>query len=80
MINAGIHDNDILIVDRSLKPSLGKIVIAAIDGQLTVKRLYQSRDGKLWLKPENPDFQAIEVKDENNMVIWGVVTNVIHAL
>lgn len=80
MINAGIHDNDILIVDRSVKPVPGKIVIAAIDGQLTVKRLHKTKEGTLWLMPENPDFHPIEIKEGNDMVIWGVVTNVIHAV
>lgn len=80
MINAGIHDNDILIVDRSIKPAPGKIVIAAVDGQLTVKRLHKTKDGKLLLMPENPDFHPIELKEGNDMVIWGVVTNVIHAV
>lgn len=77
MINAGIHENDILIVDRSLNPIPGKIVIAAIDGQLTVKRLEQN-NGKLLLMPENPDFAPIELKEEYDIHIWGVVTNVIH--
>jgi DNA polymerase V len=80
MINAGIHDNDILIVDRSVKPVPGKIVIAAIDGQLTVKRLHKTKEGTLLLMPENPDFHPIELKEGNDMVIWGVVTNVIHAV
>lgn len=79
MINAGIHENDILIVDRSLTAVPGKIVIAAIDGQLTVKRL-QQKNGKFILMPENPDFPPIVVADESNVTIWGVVTNVIHAV
>jgi DNA polymerase V len=78
MINAGIHENDILIVDRSLTPSDGKIVIAAIDGQLTVKRLKKNNDGSISLLAENPDYQPIHLHEENDVVIWGVVTNVIH--
>lgn len=77
MINAGIHDNDILIVDRSIKPITGKIVIAAIDGELTVKRLHITNE-KLFLMPENPDFKPIEVSDDSELCIWGVVTSVIH--
>ncbi len=80
MLNAGIHENDILIVDRSLKPTHGKIVIAAIDGQLTVKRLHQEKNGQLLLMPDNPKYQAIELKEGSEMIIWGVVTNVIHAV
>lgn len=79
MINAGIFDNDILIVDRSLKPIHGKIVIAAIDGQLTVKRLQKNKNGTLHLIPDNPDYQPIEMKEGNELHIWGVVTYVIHS-
>ena len=80
MINAGIHENDILVVDRSIEPCHGKIVIAAIDGQLTVKRLHQSQQGELILMPENPVFQPITVKEGSEVYIWGVVTSAIHAL
>lgn len=80
MLNAGIHENDILIVDRSMTPSHGKIVIAVIDGQLTVKRLHHPKNGKLLLMPDNPKFSPIEIKEGNEILIWGVVTNVIHAV
>lgn len=80
MVNAGIHENDILIVDRSLPAVHGKIVVVAIDGQLTVKRLHKNKNGKVFLMPENPDFPAIEIHEENGAHIWGVVTNVIHAV
>ncbi len=79
MINAGIHDNDILIVDRSLPPVHGKIVIAAIDGQLTVKRLHK-KDNKCILIAENPDYPPIEIKEGQETYIWGVVTQVLHAV
>lgn len=79
MINAGIHPNDILVVDRSIEAIPGKIVICALNGELTVKRL--ARDGEQWqLKAENPDYPDIVIFDELELVIWGVVTNVIHAL
>ena len=79
MLNAGIHDKDILIVDRSIEPSHGKIVIAAINGELTVKRLvYQGK--KVQLHPENSAFPLIEIPEGAELHIWGVVTNVIHAL
>lgn len=77
MKNAGIHSGDMLIVDRSLEATHGKIVIAAIDGELTVKRLSR-KQGKVKLLPENPDYPPIDITDEQNLVIWGVVTNVIH--
>lgn len=77
MINAGIFPDDILIVDRSLDPSNGKIVIAAVDGQLTVKRLRKTDKGN-FLDPENDKFKPIKIEEGNDVVIWGVVTNVLH--
>lgn len=79
MINAGIHDGDMLIVDRAIEPIPGKIVIAALDGELTVKRLSRS-GGVVRLLPENPDYPAIEIGTEQELVIWGVVIHVIHAV
>jgi DNA polymerase V len=79
MLGAGIHPNDILIVDRSIEPVPGKIVICALNGELTVKRL--EHDGKQWqLKAENPAYSDIAIYEELDMVIWGVVTNVIHSV
>lgn len=77
MINAGIHSGDILVVDRSLEVTHGKIVIAALNGELTVKRLSQ-QGGAIQLLPENPEFPPIDITEEYEMVIWGVVTHVIH--
>ncbi|BBP45224.1 SOS (error prone) mutagenesis protein UmuD (RumA) [Thiosulfatimonas sediminis] len=77
MRDAGIFDGDILVVDRSITPRSGKIVIAALDGELTVKRLAIRQDGT-YLLPENPDFPEIPVHSESDMVIWGVVTSCIH--
>jgi DNA polymerase V len=77
MTGAGIESGDLLIVDRSLPATHGKIVIAALDGELTVKRL--SRDKQtLRLLPANARYSAIEITDERNLVIWGVVIYVIH--
>jgi len=72
MKNAGIMPDDILVVDRSLKAAHKKIVIAAIDGELTVKRLYH-RGGLLKLLPENPAYPEIELESEADLIIWGVV-------
>lgn len=77
MIQAGINSGDILIVDRALEPSQGKIVIAAVDGELTVKRIHQKED-KLYLAAENPEFNLIEITPEQCLTVWGVVTYVIH--
>ncbi|MCX7124718.1 MAG: translesion error-prone DNA polymerase V autoproteolytic subunit [Gammaproteobacteria bacterium] len=79
MKDVGIFPNDILIVDRSIKPIDGKIVIAVVDGELTVKRL-KTENGSLFLMPENKDFKPIAIKELQEVSIWGVVTNVIHAL
>ncbi len=77
MLGAGIHPDDILVVDRSLEAENGHIVVAAVDGELTVKRL-QYRRARLFLEPENPDYDPIEITGETDLVVWGVVTNVIH--
>ncbi len=77
MMGAGIHHGDILVVDRSLEPTHGKIVIAAVDGQLTVKRLI-FKGPKRFLAPENDAFKAHEITDEQDIVIWGVVSSVVH--
>jgi len=79
MLEAGIHDGDILVVDRSLPPSEGRVVIAALNGDLLVKRLLR-KGGMLWLAPENDKFPPIQVREEEDLIIWGVVTRVIHSL
>ena len=79
MIGAGIHDGDILVVDRSLSPVSGKVVIAAIDGEFTVKRL-RKRGGRVLLLPENSQYEPIDITDHENTTIWGVVTFALHAL
>ena len=79
MLGAGIHPNDILVVDRSLEAVPGKVVICAINGELTVKRLERVND-QWQLKAENPAYADIVIHDELELVIWGVVTNVIHSL
>ncbi len=79
MIDAGIHENDILVIDKSIPPSHGKIVVAAIDSHLTVKRLH-IKNNKLILMPENPQYEPIEINENNDVYIWGIVTNVIRAM
>lgn len=79
MIGAGIYPNDILIVDRSLEPRDGKIVIAVLNGELTVKRLKMSEEN-LTLQAENDRFPDIQITEEADFRIWGVVTNVVHAV
>lgn len=79
MINAGIEDGDLIVIDRSLEPTNNKIAVCFIDGEFTVKRL-QVKKNKIWLKPENTNYKAIEVKEDNELIIWGIVTNVIKKL
>ena len=74
MVEAGIFDNDILVVDRAIKPRHNHIVVAIIDGDFTVKRLYQ-RAGSTKLKAANPTFPDIVPKDGQTIEVWGVVTS-----
>ncbi|MFI1744924.1 MULTISPECIES: LexA family protein [Thalassobellus] len=76
MIGAGLDDNDLLVIDRSLEPSNNKIAVCFLDGEFTVKRLRVS-NGEVWLQPENPDYPIIHITEDNNFLIWGIVTNVI---
>jgi len=76
MINAGIYDGDIVIVDRSIKPISGKIVIAVIDGEMLIRR-YEKTMNSLRLIPETPKLSAIDVSEFMDFKIWGVVTCII---
>ena len=76
MINAGLDDGDLLVVDRSLNPENGKIAVCFIDGDFTVKRI-RKEGKKFYLLPENKKYKPIEVKEENELIIWGVVEYVI---
>jgi DNA polymerase V len=76
MTGAGIYDGCILIVDRSIEATNGRIVIAAVNGELTVKRLIKSNDS-CRLIAENADYAPLEITEESQCEIWGVVTSVI---
>ncbi len=79
MVNAGINPEDILIVDRAVEPTHRKIIIAVLDGELTVKRL--EIKGDLWfLVPENPEFLSLEITEDMDFQVWGVVTYSIHKI
>ena len=75
MEKAGIYHNDILIVDRSLEARDRSIVVAVIDGELTVKRL-QRRNGEIHLMPENDKYKPIKIEPEQEFLIWGVVSGI----
>lgn len=77
MTAAGIRDGDLLVVDRSLEPRDGSIVIAALDGELTVKRIRLHGD-RLELVPDNPDYATRTVQGESAFQVWGVVVHAIH--
>ena len=80
MINVGIFNNDILIVDKSLTPGSRSIVVASIDGELIIKRLVQDRFKNYYLKSENNNYPNIKLNSNTDTIIWGVVTYVIHKL
>ena len=73
------RNGDVLMVDKSIEPKAGKIVIAAINGEMTVKRL-SVVDGQMTLTADNPNYPDVKVGDFDESMIWGVVTNVIHQL
>jgi len=76
MKDAGIHNGDILVIDKSLEPVNGKVAVCFIDGEFTLKRM--KFDGKkLFLVPANEDYDPIEVTKENDFIVWGIVTYII---
>ncbi len=79
MINAGIHENDILIVDRSIQATHGKVVIAVLNSELTVKR-WELQQDRVRLIPANDRYRPIDITEEMDFRIWGVVVHVIHSL
>lgn len=79
MRDAGIFDEDLLVIDKSIEPKNGKIAICYIDGEFTVKRI-KIEKRCIWLMPENKDYQPILVNEDNDFLIWGIVTHVIKAL
>ncbi|MFK7807060.1 MAG: LexA family protein [Saprospiraceae bacterium] len=77
MTGAGIHDGDIIVVDRSLKPKVNQIIVAIIDGEFTVKRLIKI-DTEYYLRAEHPDYSDIIINQSNGFKVWGVVTYTLH--
>ena len=71
MTDAGIHDENILVVERSVEPENGSIVVAALDGELTVK-WYEMRSGYPYLMPEAEEYDPIPIQDGQELVVWGV--------
>ncbi|MBI2743636.1 MAG: translesion error-prone DNA polymerase V autoproteolytic subunit [Chlamydiales bacterium] len=79
MEGANIFSGDILIVDRSLEAVHGKVVVAILGGEFTVKRLHKRRE-KISLVAEHPDYKPIEISTASDFQVWGVVTHVIHQM
>jgi DNA polymerase V len=79
MTGAGIYEGDALLVDRSMDPKHNNIVVAQLNNEFTVKRLYR-RGGVVKLIAENPIYPSRFIKEEDDFVVWGVVTNNIHKL
>ena len=79
MLEAGIDDGDLLVIDKSLSPENGKIAVCFIDGDFTVKRIVKEK-GKLYLKAENKKYKSIEIREGNELIIWGIVEYVIKKL
>ena len=76
MVEAGLDDGDLLVIDRSKNPENGKIAVCLIDGEFTVKRIKKEKK-KLYLMPENKKYKPIKLKEENELIIWGIVEYVI---
>ncbi len=79
MIDAGINNNDVLVVDKSLEPKNNRIAICFIDGEFTVKRIKLEKDC-LYLMPENKNYNPIQITENTQFIIWGIVTYVIKAV
>tara|TARA_B100001113_G_C20890627_1_gene526809 strand:+ start:70 stop:501 length:432 start_codon:yes stop_codon:yes gene_type:complete len=76
MIEAGLDDSDLIVIDRSLDPENGKIAVCFIDGEFTVKTI-KKEENKIFLMPQNKIYKPIEVEEGNELIIWGIVTYVI---
>jgi DNA polymerase V len=77
MIDAGIEEGDILVIDKSLDPKEGDVAVCFLDGEFTVKRISRREDG-LYLMPANEEFSPIRIAEESEFRVWGIVTYVIH--
>ena len=79
MAGAGILPNDIAVIDRSRRASDGKIILALVDGEFTIKR-YRQRAGRRWLEAENPNYEDIELSEERAFEVWGCIKAVVRVM
>ncbi len=77
MVDAGIQDGDLLVIDKALEPREGAIAVCYLDGEFTVKRLAVREEG-VYLMPANDEFRPIRITEENDFLVWGIVAYVIH--
>jgi DNA polymerase V len=77
MVDAGINEGDILVIDKSIYPNDGKKAVCYIDGEFTLKTLRVTKDG-IYLVPANSEFTPIKITPENEFMVWGIVTYIIH--
>jgi len=77
MINAGIADGDLLVIDKALEQKDGDIAVCFIDGEFTLKRLALKEDG-IYLMPANAEYKPIKITEDNDFLIWGILSYVIH--
>ncbi len=77
MTGAGINSGDLLVVDRSLSPANNSIIVAIVSGEFTVKKLVKEK-GLYYLYPENPEYPVLQITEEMNFQVWGVVSFVVH--
>jgi DNA polymerase V len=80
MIGAGIHHGDLILIDRSLEAQHRNVVLAILNGEFTLKRLIKAPNGRLSLHAENSHYKPIHITEEMDFSVWGVATQVIHAL
>ena len=79
MTGAGINSGDLLVVDRSLSPVNNSVIVAVVSGEFTVKKLVKEK-GRYYIYPENPDYPVLEITEEMDFQVWGVVSYAIHSL
>ena len=77
MIGSGIYDGDLMVVDRSLEPKSNNVVVAVIDGEFTVKKIYKNKN-QIYLLPDNKNYKPIHIKEGMDFQVWGIITHSIH--